>query len=63
MKTVTLLACRFPSAGAKRIVGDIYGKDERDTVKILYNRGTIHVYPAIESTSIALSKFSCFIRT
>lgn len=27
---VTFVACRFPSAGAKIITGDIYGKDERE---------------------------------
>ena len=47
--TVALVACRFLSAGAKCIVGDAYGKDERDIVKALYNQGTIHVYPATES--------------
>lgn len=47
--TVVLVACRFQSAGAKCIVGDVYRKYERDAVKTLYNRGAIHVYPATES--------------
>jgi hypothetical protein len=30
--TAAFVACRFPSAGAKIITGDIYGKDEREAV-------------------------------
>lgn len=35
-QNATFVACRFPSAGAKIITGDIYGKDEREATIAIY---------------------------
>lgn len=35
-QAATFVACRLPAAGAKCITGDIWSKDERESLKLLY---------------------------